>query len=65
MRRATMRGMSTNEDPKKQGQEWDEDAVDLTGELDELGETRTDDDVVDRIEGGEDPLNNNDRLTDA
>lgn len=60
-----MRGMSTNEDPKKQGQEWDEDAVDLTGELDELGETRTDDDVVDRIEGGEDPLNNNDRLTDA
>jgi hypothetical protein len=52
-------------DDPKQGQEWDDDAVDLTGELDELGETRTDDDVVDRIEGGEDPLNNNDRLSDS
>jgi hypothetical protein len=54
--------MSTNEDPQREGQEWDDDAVDLTGELDELGETRTDDAFVDRIEGGEDLLDNNDRL---
>jgi hypothetical protein len=52
-------------DDPKQGQEWDEDAVDLTGELDELGETRTGDDVVDRIEGGEDLRDNADRLQDS
>jgi hypothetical protein len=49
-------------DDPKQGQEWDDDAVDLTGELDELGETRSEE--RDRIEGGEIPLADEDRIQD-
>jgi len=43
-----------------QGSEWDDDAIDETGELDRVGETLP----QERIEGGDDPTNNADRLND-
>ena len=45
------------------GDEWDADATDVTGELDEVGETLRDE-LPDAVEGGEDPRNNEDRLSD-
>ena len=47
------------DDPRNpQGAEWDDDAVDTTGELDDVGETLP----HERIEGGDDPVDNADRL---
>ncbi|HEU4656878.1 MAG TPA: hypothetical protein VFR97_05115 [Capillimicrobium sp.] len=48
--------------PEARGDEWDADATDVTGELDDVGETLRDD--ADRPEGGEIPLNDEDRLDD-
>ena len=49
------------DDPRNpQGSEWDDDAVDTTGELDDVGETLPEE----QIEGGDDPTNNADRLNE-
>jgi hypothetical protein len=46
----------------RQGSEWDDDAVDESGELDDVGETESDE--ADRIEGGENALADEDRVDD-
>ncbi|HEY8589801.1 MAG TPA: hypothetical protein VIL55_09650 [Naasia sp.] len=49
--------------PDFQGDEWDADATDTTGALDEVGETLRSE-LPDPVEGGEDPRHNEDRLSD-
>ncbi len=49
------------DDPRTpQGSEWDEGAVDTTGDLDDVGETLPERE----IEGGDDPIANEDRIDD-
>jgi hypothetical protein len=48
------------DDPRTSGSEWDDDAVDTTGDLDDVGETLPEQE----IEGGDDPTNNADRIND-
>jgi hypothetical protein len=49
------------DDPRNpQGAEWDDDAVDTSGALDDVGETLPEE----QVEGGDDPTNNADRLNE-